>query len=300
MVKKVSVIIPTLDRGEVLVNTLKDLLKQEYPDLEIIVVDQTDNPSREVLNFVGGNKNIIKYIHLKKKNSPHARNVGVANATGEILLFLDDDVEIRDPNFIKYHLDNYQSDQVGLVGGRVVYNWRDNISYREVGRLKYFGLKEVTHFDSIVKTEIDHAPGGNCSCRRDIFERVGGFSEIYKGNAHMEETDFCLRIKRAGYQLVFEPKAVLRHLQSQTGGNRVKDIYEFRYWLVHNYVVFYLKNFPKILFPLCYLKEFFWATGSAVKRGDFKMFKTMFRGLNDGVKYYQQLKKEGKLNEDCH
>lgn len=288
MTKKVSVIIPTLNRNDILINTLKDLLLQDYPDFEIVVIDQTEQTRPELMDFIKKYPR-IKYIHQTEKSSPRARNTGVQNATGEILLFLDDDVEIKAKDFIASHIENYQDPKIGLVGGRVIYNWEDNISYKEVGRLKYWGLKEITNFDSTQKTKIDHAPGGNLSVIKTIFEQVGGFSEIYKGNAHMEETDFCLMVRRAGHKMVFEPKAVLRHLQASSGGNRAGDLYEFRYWLVHNYVVFYLKNYPKILFSLCFIKEFIWAAGSGLKRGDFKMFKIMYTAINDGIKYHRSL-----------
>lgn len=288
MSKKVSVIIPTLDRHDILINTLKDVLKQDYPDFEIIVVDQTDEPAKAVSDFIKAHHQ-IKYIHLDQKSSPYARNIGVKNASGEIVLFLDDDVEIKSHDFISQHLANYLDPQIGLVGGRVVYDFNDIAAIKTVGRLKWWGLKEVTNFNSTVKTQIDHAPGGNLSCYKKVFDEVGGFSEIYKGNAHMEETDFCLRVRRAGYQLIFEPKAILRHLQVGYGGNRADDLYQFRYWLVHNFVVFYLKNYPKVLFPLCFMKEWIWAVGSGLKRGDYKMFQTMYQGMIDGIKYNRSL-----------
>ncbi len=281
MNKKVSVIIPTLDRGVVLLNTLKDLLAQNYPDFEIIAVDQTDHPAPELNEFIKQNDQ-IRYFHLNKKSSPYARNVGAKHAKGEILLFLDDDVAIKERNFIKYHIENFDDSKIGLVGGRVVYG-DEKPAHTEVGRLKFWGLKEITHFDSTIKGTIDHAPGGNLSVLKKVFWEVGGFSEIYKGNAHMEETDFCLRVKKAGLKMVFEPKAVLKHLQVGKGGNRAADIYGFRYWLVRNFVVFYLKNYPKILFPLCYLKEFIWAVGSGLKRRDIAMFKRMYQGIIDGI-----------------
>lgn len=288
MTKSVSVIIPTLDRGEVLLNTLKDLLKQKYSDFEIIVVDQTDRPKKEVLDFIKAHQDKIKYIHLDKKGSPHARNVGVNKSTGEVVLFLDDDVEIKDIAFIESHLDNYEDKNICLVGGRVIDDLNRPNKSKEVGRLKYWGLKEITNFDSKKKMEIDHAAGGNFSCYKEVFLKAGGFGEIYKGNAHMEETDFCLRVKRLGDKLIFEPSAVLHHLHFPSGGNRRQDIYEFRYWLVHNSTVFYLRNYPKILFPLFYINKTYWILGTSIKRKDYKMFKVMISGIKDGVRYYNE------------
>jgi len=285
---KVSVVIPTLLRQDVLINTLRNLSTQKYPYFEIIVVDQTETVSPELKKFLIQNPSII-YIYQEEKSSPLARNTGAKKANGDILLFLDDDIEIQNTDFISQHFVHFTDPKIGMVGGRVVYG-SEQPTYPEVGKLKYWGLKEITHFDSVCPAVIDHAPGGNMSVRKKIFFEVGGFSEIYKGNAHMEETDFCLRIKRAGHRAIFEPKAVLKHLQASRGGNRAQDIYQFRYWLVRNFVVFYLKNYPKILFPLCFVREFIWALGSGLKRKDLKMFKIMYKAIIDGVNYSRSLK----------
>jgi len=72
-------------------------------------------------------------------------------------------------------------------------------------------------------------------------------------------------VKRAGYKAVFEPMAVLKHLQVPSGGNRAQDIYDFRYWLVKNFVVFYLKNYPKILFRFALPKSLFGQWGQGLR-----------------------------------
>lgn len=288
MYKSVSIIIPTLDRAEVLLNTLKDLLRQKYPDFEIVVVDQTEKPAKEVSDFIKTHQNKIKYLHLDRKGSSYARDFGVKNAKGEIVLFLDDDVKISQDDFITKHLENYSDKNIRLVAGRVIDDWNQPNKEKEVGKFKYWGLKEITNFDSLKKMEIQHAPGGNFSCYRDDFLEVGGFGEVYVGNAHMEETDFCFRLKRLGGKFIFEPKAVTHHLHFTSGGNRRNDIYKFRYWIVRNSTFFYLRNYPKILFPLFYFNKLYWAVLSGIKRKDFKMFKVMVNAIRDGVKYYYE------------
>lgn len=290
MNKSVTIIIPTLDRNEILVNTLKDVLAQDYDPFDIVVVDQTEKTQLELLNFIKNYPKKIKYIRISQKSSPHARNIGVSHANGEIVLFLDDDIEINEKNFIEYHLENYSDLEVGMVGGRVIHSLNEKPSEsKEVGKFKFCGLKEVTNFNALHKTEIQHAMGGNFSCYKNIYQEVGGFSEVYKGNAHMEETDFSLRVRRAGYKIMFEPRAFLLHLAYKSGGNRTKDIYEFRYWLVHNSTVFYLRNFSKILFPIFFVNKFFWVCSSSIKRRDLKMFKTMYGALTDAIKYYKKI-----------
>lgn len=286
----VSVIIPTLDRAQVLKDSVDDLLALSYEKFEIIIVDQTDHQKPSIVSYFKKNKK-IKYIHITKKSSPHARNVGVKYAKGDIVLFLDDDIRINDKKFIDYHIQNFKNKKIGLVGGKVVseFNQKDP-GHKEVGKIKYFGLKEVPNFDANTKMFIDHAPGGNMSVYKHIYNQVGGYQEIYKGNAHLEETDFSIRVKRAGYKLIFEPKAVIKHLAYKTGGNRVRDIYELRYWLVHNYIVFYLKNYPKIFFPILFIIKYMWAVFSGIKRKEYKMYCTMSSAIFDGIKYYNTIK----------
>lgn len=286
--KSVSVIIPTLDREEVLLNTLKDLLKQKYPNFEIVVIDQTDNPKKEISKFIENNIKLIRYLHLDKKGSSYARDFGVKNTKAEIVLFLDDDVKITQTDFIDQHLKNYQDKNIRLVGGRVV-DRLNNLQDKgnEVGKFKYWGLKEITNFDSKVKMEIEHAPGGNFSCYRNDYLKVGGFGKFYQGNAHMEETDFCFRLKKLGGKFIFEPDALTYHIHYSSGGNRRNDIYKFRYWILHNSTIFYLRNFPKSMFCLFYLNKLYWAILSSLKRKDIKMFKVMTRAIKDGIKYYR-------------
>jgi GT2 family glycosyltransferase len=291
--KSVSVIFPTLNRDKVLVNSVKDVLKQKYPDFEIIIIDQSDNPEKETLDFFKKHKDKIKYFHIDKKSLPHARNIGAKISRSDILLFLDDDIEIKDDHFINYHTENFNDKKIALVGGRVVYDFNKIPKvYKEVGKMKSFGLKEITNFDSLKKMEIDHAPGGNFTVLRKIYFQVGGFDEKYIGSAHKEETDFCLRVKKAGFKLIYEPGAAMKHLQFSSGGCRVGDIYISRYWFIRNYTYFYLKNYPKILFPIYFIKQLIWAMAASIKRGEKKMFNNMLSALTDGYKYYNNAQKE--------
>jgi GT2 family glycosyltransferase len=290
--KFVSVVFPTIDRDDILIDSLSDVLAQDYPSFEIIVVDQTKSPNQKVLEFVRKNPAKIKYIHILERGSPNARNVAARNAKGELLLFFDDDIKIPQTDFIAKHVQNYTDQKVGLVGGRVVeVSGLQRGSKKEVGKLKYWGLKKITHFDSTIRQDIDHALGGNFSVQKKIFDEVGGFKTIYRGNAHLEETDFSLRVKRAGYRLVFEPKAMLKHLHFARGGNRVSDIYELRYWIARNHVVFILENYGKIPAMILALRQFGWGLLASLKRGRLKMFKVMWAGTRDGFKQARKVTK---------
>jgi len=97
---KISVIIPTFNRGHLIIKSIKSVLNQTYPNIEILVVDDgsTDNTEKLIKNF---DNNRIKYIKIKKNiGASHARNIGIMNASGKYISFQDsDDV---------YHIDKLE------------------------------------------------------------------------------------------------------------------------------------------------------------------------------------------------
>lgn len=287
----VSVVIPTLGREKMLIDTLSDLLKQNYPNFEIIVVDQNDKTNSKIKDFVEKNKK-IKFVHLEQKGTSGAKNVGARQAKGEIILFCDDDLKIENKDLITAHVKNYQDEKIGGVGGRVLMkDDRPTEQIRQVGKFKLFGLRIINNFNANFRSEIDHAFGCNESFLKKAFSKAGGFCTLFGGTAYLEEPDLCLRVKKLGYKMVFEPEAVLSHLQVSSGGCRVKNDYQFRFWYLHNYTLLYLRHFNKFFFPLFLLRNFIWVLGAGLKRRDFKMFKVMLSGLAEGYKTYRRSEK---------
>jgi GT2 family glycosyltransferase len=127
---------------------------------------------------------------------------------------------------------------------------------------------------------------------------VGGFKEIYSGIAFLEEADFCLKLKKAGYLLIFEPKAAIWHFRHQKGGNRAKDVYELRYWIVHNYIIFTLENYGQIVTVILAFRQMGWAVLSSIKRKfDKKMFRMMMSGISNGYRDYYRFHKMENLEK---
>ena len=94
---KASIIIPTLNREEILLKTLKGIAGLSG-DFEVLVVDQSDTPVKE--DLLKSIDQRIRLVYLKEKGLPNARNIGANEADGEILIYLDDDVEIQNLDFI--------------------------------------------------------------------------------------------------------------------------------------------------------------------------------------------------------
>lgn len=243
----VSVIVPTYNREAVLCQTLTYLFEQDYPHYEILVVDQTREHHADTNRFLEENKYKLRYVKLTKPSLTKARNVGVAHARGEIVLFLDDDiVPIND--LISRHVQHFQDQEIGAVAGQVVPPDGTKSNTSHVGIIEERTLP-VGNFNSTVATDVLHAPGGNASVRRDAAIDAGLFERAFGGTAIREETDFYLRISTLGYRIIFEPAASILHLAIQSGGcgNRRSDAHWY-FWYAHNSMLLALRH--RALFSL--------------------------------------------------
>lgn len=217
----IAVGIPTYNRADVLLSTIRQVLAQRPPPDEVIIVDQSDwypEGVKEALNDLAG-LGRIRYLVQQPPNLPAARNRILREAHADIVIFIDDDVELGDA-FVEHHARNYSDPTVWAVAGRVCQRlgwpkrwrprrWRRELDYR------FFS------FESTARQEVGSFPGMNHSVRRERALALGGYDEGYRGVALREEGDLALRILDAGGRIVFEPEASLVHLQAPAGGCRV-------------------------------------------------------------------------------
>lgn len=262
---KISVIVPTYGREEALRDTIKDVLEQDYPDFEVLVIDQKPNHQPDLQGFLDGlaAEGKIRYWTLSWASLPGARNYAVRRATGDVLLFIDDDVRLPQ-GFLQAHARVFRErPEVGAVGGRVFDRMKLADAKREDAKREDASQERVIedlppeamdpgiawyHLDLVhtVKPQrVLTARGCNMAFRKEIFRQHGVyFDERFQGSAVREESDFCLRIRKTGYQIWYEPAAHLVHLGEETGG--CHDIstrslqYQFSFY--HNHFLLGLKN----------------------------------------------------------
>ncbi|WP_144872219.1 hormogonium polysaccharide biosynthesis glycosyltransferase HpsN [Hyella patelloides] len=258
---KISVIIPTYGREQPLIDSINDVLKQDYPNFEILVVDQTKNhePTTEkyLQNLADTQK--ISWYRVDWASLPGARNYAVRRAKGDILLFIDDDVRLES-NYLQSHLKNYQKHpEIGAVAGRVFDRMKlanyaqaneDNSPYTieylppeamDAGIAWYY--IDLVH--TIKPQQVISARGCNMSFRQDVFTKYNiWFDERFRGSAVREESDFCLRLRKTDYKIWYDPEANLVHLGEETGG--CHDIstrsLQYQFTFYHNHFLMALKN----------------------------------------------------------
>jgi GT2 family glycosyltransferase len=242
---RVSLVIPTVDRADAVYNLLRHLEHQEEPPLEIVVVDQSAAEDARLAGYAAANPR-VRVHRIPVRGLPNARNVGAGLARGDVILFLDDD-SIPDRALVRAHAARYADAAVGGVGGRVEGGY--DAAGAGTGRFDPADGRVVRNFAGGSACEAEHLPGGNMSFRREVFERIGGFDLRFGGSAIGEETDFCLRARRAGFRLVFEPAAAVEHLRLPTGGCRTARFEDWLYWHAHNTMLFALRHSRATAWP---------------------------------------------------
>lgn len=209
-----TVIVVTRNRPLMVQRCLEHLREQTVPVDEIIVVDSsTGEDTQVVLDGFPEAKRLR--IPDGQNNRPQAKNLGIAHASADIVAFLDDDSMVR-KDWLGHLLEPYASSAVGGVGGRVLDDLevaRADPEDCRVGVLRRDGEQTanfVLNPGRIV--EVDYVRGCNMSFRRETLRQIGGFDPRCIGSNVGEEPELCLRVKHAGWSIVFQPRAVVDHL----------------------------------------------------------------------------------------
>jgi glycosyltransferase involved in cell wall biosynthesis len=195
---EVSVLIPNL-HSPIVDRTLESLQRQTYrlAGVEVIVVGM------DKYGIVHEDE-LVHHHRTEHPTSPAvARNLGIKAAHGEVLCFVDADC-VADPNWLAALTERYADPSVHVVGGAVDFA-RDN----------YWSLADnVSMFhDYMVDSpgrRRNQLPTLNLSARRKVFDKVGLFDERYPRPAG-EDADLTIRMRKAGFELHFEPRAVVHH-----------------------------------------------------------------------------------------
>jgi GT2 family glycosyltransferase len=254
---KISIIIPTYNREEILPQTVDLILKSDLPNCELILIHQRPRSSGQFQKFLERTEDRIRYFAVDWTSVTRACNFGVKQAQGEIVLMLDDDI-IPYSGLAPAHLKNYQSPRIGAVAGKILIP--HPVKFPEhVGRIGGLGPRHET-FVSSERQYVQTGGGGNMSFRRSVFDKVGGFDTNYIQNAHRFESDFCFRLRKLGYLIVYDPEAVIKHLEFKSGGIRSwKKEANLSSSFFRNEMLFYFKNRPD-----CRLGRYLWLNLSQV------------------------------------
>ena len=223
----VSVIVCSYNGGPTLASCLDSLGKLNYPEYEVILVD---DGSTDDTSYIAAQFPWVRYIHQSNQGLSHARNTGAAAAKGEVFAYTDSDCMV-DPDWLYYLIGTLVSGDYAGVGGPNVTppakSWIQACVAAAPGGPSHVLLTDVV---------AEHIPGCNMAFYRWAFEGVGGFDTEYRKAG--DDVDFCWRIQQAGWVIAFSPTAIVWHyrrftlrafLRQQDGYGEAESLLRFKH-----------------------------------------------------------------------
>ncbi len=233
---RVSIIMPTCAARGLVRTAIKTIRATSGPalrggcDVEIVILDNT--PVRDTRTRAWLRRSADVVVDMPGAfNWSKFNNVGARAATGEFLLFLNDDIEAREPGWLEAMLEQARRPEVGVVGARLLYpdgtvqhggqfladhHARHAFRFADRDAPGPFGLAAVTR-------EMISVTGACQMMRARVFADLGGFEEAH--SVVNNDLDFCLRSWQAGLSVVYTPHATLIHHELASRAN-LEDSYD--------------------------------------------------------------------------
>ena len=221
---KISVIVPTFNRNDILAQTVEALSNQDLDkgQYEIVIVDDCSTlESRSVLEkYLSSNSNIIYVRHQVNKGLAASRNTGINTSTGDIVLFLDSDI-VPEKSFVKMHLQSHLSfkDEYVAVVSNLCYDERyiRNSNFARFMNDRYLGNRSVRDRGLL---DLNNLPpqyfgGGISSVRKDRIVSLGMFDTNFVKYGG-EDEDMGYRLNQSGVRILYCDNARAVHHDTVT------------------------------------------------------------------------------------
>lgn len=226
---KISILIPNKDNISYLKKCIDSILKKSnYSNFEIVIVENNSekNETKNFYHLLKNKDSRIKIVEYDGKfNYSKINNFGFKFTSGEYLLLLNNDTEVISPNWLEEMLMFAQRDDVGAVGAKLYYE--DN-TVQHAGVIvgiagsaghshRFFHRSSNGYLHRISIAQNLSAVTGAClMTRRAVWEQMNGLDEKFE--VAFNDVDFCLRLRKAGYLVIFTPYAELYHYESKSRG----------------------------------------------------------------------------------
>ena len=215
---RVSVVIACPGPSTYLDEALEGLSRQTLPPHEIIVLPDEEWPVGTTLTAAA-----VRVVPTGRVRPAEKRNLGIELATGDVVAFLDDDASPQ-PQWLAQACRHFSREKVGAVGGPAITPPRDPSLAQLGGQVYESPLVSGTarfRYVSERLRKVDDIPSCNLLVRASVLREVGGFNTRYWPG---EDTILCLDIVRRGYEMVYDPFAVVFHHRRPLFGPHLRQI----------------------------------------------------------------------------
>jgi glycosyltransferase involved in cell wall biosynthesis len=224
----VSIIIPTKDHPELLRTCIESIITQTtYDNYEMVVIDNqsTDKDALKYLKFIANLPNVRVIGYWDIFNWSAINNFAAKEAKGDIFLFLNNDTEVMEEGWLQEIVSQLQRPRVGIVGAKLLY---PDHTVQHAGVIlglgggaahAFMGIEDTNpgYYGRANLTQRLSAVTGAClAVNKDVFESVGGFNEDLQ--VAYNDIEFCVRVGKTGYKIVYAAHARLIHYESKSRG----------------------------------------------------------------------------------
>lgn len=250
---KVSIIVVNWNAEKYIENCIESLENQQYHDYEIILVDNAStDTSVKLVEKKFPRVRIIK----NKENLGFAQgnNVGFKYAKGDIIALFNPDA-VADKFWLSELVLLLQSSKnIGAVTGKMYYlgdEYGKNAVFCTWSKIDEKTAMPYNFHNDEKESKVDYLSGGAMIVKKEVIEKIGNLDPEYF--IFFEETDWCARMIRAGYDLVYTPNAKVWHKVTASLDNSSKKTY----YMERNRIRFAIKNFDLKYLPIFYVAFFF-------------------------------------------
>ena len=224
----ISVIIPNKDHTDDLDKAIRSMIeKGTWPNLEFIVVENnsTEEKTWEYYKKIEKEYSQVKVVYYDGIfNYAKINNFGVRHARGEYYLFMNNDVELIEPDSLKEMMGYGQRNDVGAVGCRLLYE--DNtlqhagVIVGEIGVAEHIFKKQIEgmtyHARAMLTQDMSAVTAAVMLVKKEVFEKVEGFDERFA--VAFNDIDICMKIREGKKLIVYAPYACFHHYESKSRG----------------------------------------------------------------------------------
>ncbi len=231
---KVSVVIATYNRRDILERALKYLFRQDYPpdQYEIIVVDDGSGDGTQKMVEEKNPSCSLKYLkHKERKGQSKAKNIGIDHARGKVIIFVDDDV-FCPPQFIKQHMRYHKKYDNVIVDGPAINTDRiesvfNDKKKRVLAFLDFWGASFIT---------------SNTSCKKDSLVKAGRFDEEFGKKFGWQDRELGFRLRKMGVKRKKNRRAYVFHYKRKGSLDDFGQLLKKEKERGMNAVIFYRKH----------------------------------------------------------
>ncbi len=231
--------------GEILTNCVKSVLETEYPNFEVLFVDNASEDKS--IDFVKEafcqNKKLKIIRNTRNLGYAEGNNVGIIHSKGDYIILLNNDTRV-DPSWMTPLINAARPMEVGAVQGKLVRMDNPNLIDCAGGLIDYYGYhfergrdENAAKYDRA--SEIFYAKGACILLKRDLIKKTGFFDADFF--LYFDEVDLCWRVWLSGCKVIYAPNSQVLHVSGATASVLRQESKLFFY--ARNHILMLLKNY---------------------------------------------------------